>query len=177
MRQPSDESYSSATSSKTHRRTHSFRGTLSSTGVAESVGEDDDGSLSSALNGVYLGSRRRSNDAELRHHDVVTTNYDNSPISRTKGQSYGSSGEEDKSLNTHEIEELIRQLSFSPSQQTKKRTDTADTVSSSSSFFSNTIFNHDDIPVGNSLKHNRRSSNSLMGLKFLTDWEVTRSMV
>ena len=71
----------------------------------------------------------------------------------------------ERSLSPHELEDLIRQLSFSPSRKREKRTDNADGDGSLSSFDSS------DTHRKNTMRYLRRCSSSspLMGLQFLPD--------
>eukprot|EP00985_Skeletonema_marinoi_P001699 scaffold686_cov245-Skeletonema_marinoi.AAC.10 len=77
-----------------------------------------------------------------------------------------------------ELEDLIRQLSFSPSQQTKKRTDTADTVGSSSYDSFDAHYEHTTNPVGLEFKDSEylsrcSSETSLIGKYFNHNIEST----
>eukprot|EP00984_Skeletonema_dohrnii_P028481 scaffold18490_cov84-Skeletonema_dohrnii-CCMP3373.AAC.1 len=175
-RQSSDDSYSSNTSpsSKTHRRTSSFKGWLS-IGVPDSHGSDvgiksfttNDAAATDPLNECWSSGGMES----FPHH--VDTKY-LSPERRKIGRQSRDDEKEDRSMPALDLEDLIRQLSFSPSQQTKKRTDTADTVGSSSFDSSDTYYEHTTNPVGlefNDSEYLRScpSETSLIGLQFLPD--------
>ena len=176
-RQSSDDSYSSNTSpsSKTHRRTSSFKGWLS-IGVPVSHGSDvgiksfttNDAAATDPLNECWSSSGMES----FPHH--VDTKY-LSPERKIGRQSRDDEKEDrSRSMPAIELEDLIRQLSFSPSQQTKKRTDTADTVGSSSYDSFDAHYEHTTNPVGLELKDSEclrgcPSETSLIGLQFLPD--------
>jgi len=174
-RQSSDDSYSSNTSpsSKTHRRTSSFKGWLS-IGVPESLGSDvgtksfttNDAAATDPLNECWSSSSMES----FPHH--VDTKY-LSP-ERKIGRQSRDDEKEDRSMPALDLEDLIRQLSFSPSQQTKKRTDTADTIGSSSFDSSDTYYEHTTNSVSLEFKDSEYlrscpSECSLIGLQFLPD--------
>jgi len=171
-RQSFDDSYSSNTSpsSKSNRRTSSFNGWLS-IGVPESLGSDvgtKPFTTNDSLNVHWSSSGRES----FPHH--VDTKY-LSPERKIGRQSRDDEKEDrSRSMPALELEDLIRQLSFSPSQQTKKRTDTADTVGSSSFDSSDAYYEHTTNPVGLELKDSEclrgcPSETSLIGLQFLPD--------
>eukprot|EP00985_Skeletonema_marinoi_P001700 scaffold686_cov245-Skeletonema_marinoi.AAC.11 len=149
-RQSFDDSYSTNTSpsSKTNRRTSSFNGWLS-IGVPESLGSDvgtKSFTTNDSLNVHWSSSGRES----FPHH--VDTKY-LSPERKIRRQSRDDEKEDrSRSMPAIELEDLIRQLSFSPSQQTKKRTDTADTVGSSSFDSSDAYYEHTTNPVDLELK-------------------------
>lgn len=178
QRRTSEDSYlSNKSPSKTHRRTSS--GWLSVGVFSKSIGGDVSKMSSAAINATAPDSLNMcwsSNGIDTFIPLHVDTNNDYSQERKSGGQALGrGSGErEGRSMSAHELEDLIRQLSFSPSQQTKKRTDTADTDASSSSFDSSD-YKHIMSSVGVELKHEEYSylrrcpSSPLMGLKYLPD--------
>ena len=177
-RQTSDDSYSSNTSpsSKTNRRTSSFNGWLS-IGVPESLGSDV-GTKPSTTNDPLNVHRSSSGRESFPHH--VNTKYLSPEPERKVGRQTRDGEKEDRSrsMPALDLEDLIRQLSFSPSQQTQKRTDTADTVGSSSFDSSDTHYEHTTNPVGLEFKDSEYlrscpSESSLIGLQFLPDWNDT----
>mmetsp|Transcript_320 Transcript_320/g.396 ORF Transcript_320/g.396 Transcript_320/m.396 type:complete len:196 (+) Transcript_320:130-717(+) len=178
QRQTSEDSYSSnKSSSKTHRRTSSGRLSIS---VPKSIGVDISQMSSTATEATSTHSLNMcwsSSDSDTYLPLHVDINNDYSQERKSGGQALGrgSDEREGRSMSAHELEDLIRQLSFSPSQQTKKRTDTADTEASSSSFDSSDYKHTMMSPVGVEFEHEdysylrRCPSSPLMGLKYLPD--------
>ncbi|KAK1735918.1 hypothetical protein QTG54_013365 [Skeletonema marinoi] len=171
QRRSSDESYSSATSSsKTHRRSSSFNGNgLSSLG-SESPGSGSDTSMkASATKAKHPRSASWSSGISALFRSDMT---DCSPESKMIRRTTLGDGED----NTFCAFELIRQLSFSPTQKTKKRTNTAETEPSSSFDSSDTHHpKQNTSPIGLDLdldldfaQHDlRRSPSPLLGLKYI----------
>ncbi|KAL7499302.1 hypothetical protein ACHAWT_006923 [Skeletonema menzelii] len=165
-RQSSAESCSSNSSSKTHRRIPSSG--WFSIGFSKIIGGDEssaanDATTTDPLNNLCWISS--CCDTFLPLH-VDTTDYSPERKSRRRQSIGGGSDEgEERSLSPHEIEDLIRQLSFSPSRKTEKRNDTADAVTSFSSIDSS------DTHYTHTMRYLRRRSSSspLMGLQFLPD--------
>ena len=167
QRRSSDDSYSSATSpSKTHRRSFSFNG-LSSLGSLESPGSGSDTSMkASPTKENHLRSASWSSGISASSCADMT---DCSPESKTIRRKTLGDGED----NTFCAFELIRQLSFSPTQKTKKRANTAETEASSSFDSSDTNRKH---PIGLDLDLDleqmydlRRSPSPLLGLQYLPE--------
>mmetsp|Transcript_6134 Transcript_6134/g.9567 ORF Transcript_6134/g.9567 Transcript_6134/m.9567 type:complete len:197 (-) Transcript_6134:138-728(-) len=181
QRQTSEDIYSSKNSPrKTHRRTPSGWLTISVSKSTEgdvshmSSTANDDANATDALNMCWSSS---GSDTFLPLH-YLDTNNDYSQERKSEGQALGRGSDErdGRSMSAHELEDLIRQLSFSPSQETKKRTNTADTdTSSSSSYDSPDMHDYKQTmsPVGVEFKDvgylRRCPSSPLMGLKFLPD--------
>lgn len=192
QRQPSDESCSSSTStaapSKTHRRTPSVSGPLS-IGVAESLCADV--RTCSDITAMSWSSTGSNND-DYSYDEIDTNDHHSQERRRRRRRGCQSSLDEkgDNSMNADDLEELIRQLSFSPSRTTKKRTDTAETYTSMSSNLSHTSMSsdlsnasmssdlsnthqkHDNshpdgLQFGNSPSMRRCPSSPLMGLKYI----------
>lgn len=166
QRLSSDESYSSTTSlSKTHHRRTSFDGWSSiSIGSGSPNSDVSLNSSSTVATDPLCATWSSSGSYALSHHVDVDTK--ECSLRRT---GTGFDGEADKSMC---VIELLRQLSFSPSRKTKKRTDTADTEASSStdSFDSH----HEDAgPIGLDLDHleelRRGSPSPLVGLQYLPE--------
>ena len=176
QRQTSEDSYSSNKSSKTHRRTSSGRLSIS---VPKIIGGDV-GHMSSHANEAAatqsLNMCWSSSDSDTFLPLYVDTSNDYSQEGKSGGQAFGrgSDEREERSMSAHELEDLIRQLSFSPSQETKKRTDTAETDASLSSCDSSD-YTHSMSPVGVEFKQEdysylrRCPSSPLMGLQYLPD--------
>ncbi len=172
QRQTSEDSYSSnKSSSKTHRRTSSGRLSIS---VPKITGGDVDHMSSTAIEATATHSLNMcwsSSDSDTFLPLYVDTGIDYSQESKSGGQG---DEREERSMSAHELEDLIRQLSFSPSQETKKRTDTAETDASLSSFDSSE-YTHSMSPVGVEFKQEdysylrRCPSSPLMGLQYLPD--------
>eukprot|EP00985_Skeletonema_marinoi_P031811 scaffold37814_cov101-Skeletonema_marinoi.AAC.3 len=169
QRRSSDESYSSATSpSKTHRRSFSFNG-LSSLGSLESPGSgsgSDTSMKASPTKENHLRSASWSSGISASSRADMT---DCSPESKIIRRKTLSDGED----NTFCAFELIRQLSFSPTQKAKKRTNTAETEASSSFDSSDTNRKH---PIGLDLDLDleqmydlRRSPSPLLGLQYFPE--------
>ncbi len=181
QRQTSEDSYSSKTSPrKTHRRTPSGWLTI---GVSKSTDGDVSQMSSTANDGAIatdsLNMSWSSSGSDTFHPlHYLDTNNDYSQERKSGGQALGGDDDEreGRSMSAHELEDLIRQLSFSPSQETKKRSNTADTDTSSSSSFDSPDmhdYKHTMSPVGVEFKDvgylRRCPSSPLMGLKFLPD--------
>eukprot|EP00986_Skeletonema_menzelii_P016006 scaffold13279_cov155-Skeletonema_menzelii.AAC.1 len=153
-RQSSAESSSSNSSSKTHRRIPSSG--WFSIGFSKIIGGDVSSAANDAttdpLNNLCWSSS--CCDTFLPLH-VDTTDYLPERKSRRR-QSIGGGSDEggERSLSPHEIEDLIRQLSFSPSRKTEKRNDTADAVTSFSSIDSS------DTHYKHTMRYLRRRSSS-----------------
>jgi hypothetical protein len=167
QRQSSDESYSSTTSSsRTHRRTPSFNGRSS---IGSEGSSSDDGvksPTSKATDPLRVSWSASGSGAHSQEVEVM----DRSREGKIGHKILGSGNEEDESLRALE---LIRKLSFSPPRMTKKRTDTADTVTSSFSAPSGAPHNHNTSPIGLDLKHLQElrmgSPSPLVGLQYLPD--------
>eukprot|EP00984_Skeletonema_dohrnii_P007249 scaffold2622_cov74-Skeletonema_dohrnii-CCMP3373.AAC.3 len=169
QRRSSDESYSSATSpSKTHRRSSSFNG-LSSLGSLESPGSGSDTSMKASPSKAKhpRSASWSSGISALLRSDMTDCSPESKMIRRkTLG------GREDHTFCAFE---LIRQLSFSPKQKTKKRTNTAETELSSSFASSDTHPKQNMSPIGLDLdfdldiaQHDlRRSPSPLLGLQYI----------
>jgi len=171
QRRSSDESYSSATSpSKTHRRSSSFNGNgLSSLG-SESPGSGSDTSMkASSTKAKHPRSASWSSGiSALFRSDMTDCSPESKMIRRTTV-----GGREDHTFCAFE---LIRLLSFSPQQKTKKRTNTAETEPSSSFDSSDTHHpKQNTSPIGLDLDFDldiaqhalRRSPSPLLGLQYI----------
>ena len=170
QRLSSDESYSSTTSlSKTHHRRTSFDGWSSISIGSGSPNSDVSLNSSSTMATDPLSATWSSSGSYALSHHVDVDTKECSLKSKIRRTDTGFDGEADKSMC---VIELLRQLSFSPSRKTKKRTDTADTEASSStdSFDSH----HEDAgPIGLDLDHieelRRGSPSPLVGLQYLPE--------
>jgi hypothetical protein len=165
QRRSSDESYSSTTSlSKTHRRTSSFNGWSSIGAAGPSSDVSVKTSTTKATDPLNV-SWSSSGSGALSNVETTCC----SPESSIGHASLNR--EEDKSMRALE---LIRQLSFSPSRKTRKRTDTAGTASSSSF---DCIHKHNTSPIGLDLKHLQElrmgSPSPLVGLQYLPDGHMS----
>lgn len=164
-RRTSVESYSSNSSSTIHRRTQSSG--WFSIDVLKIL-RDDVSKMSSTANDAAttdpLNLCCNSNFRDMFLPLNVDTK-DYSPERKIRRQSTCSDETGERSLSPHELEDLIRQLSFSPSRKREKSTDTADGDGSLSSFDSS------DTHCKNTIRYLRRCSSSspLMGLQFLPD--------
>ena len=181
QRKTSEDSYSSNKSSpKTHRRTSS--GWLS-IDVPKSIGVDVNQMMTSNANEATathsLNMCLSSSDSDTLFLPLhIDTSNDYSQERKSGGQAFGRGNDEreGRSMSAHELEDLIRQLSFSPSQETKRRTDTADTdTDTSSSSFDSSDYKHIMSPAGVGFKDEdysylrRCPSTPLMGLQYLPD--------
>ena len=169
QRQSTEESYSSVTSpAKNHRRTPSWTGSCHSEYSSKS-------SATVATNPLDV-SWRYDNDSSgtlSQGVDYLSNNKDECP---SKGYAGLGSGSEDKSTR---VMELIRQLSFSPSRKTKKRSNTAETEASSScdSPDAEADYEHTksafvglDLDLIEELR--KGTPSPLMGLKYLPDGDM-----
>lgn len=167
QRLSSDESdYSSAaTSSKTTYRSSSFNGWSSA--ASKSLDLDSDVCLKPCASMTTDILSMSSGSSALEGVECVDTNDCSQECKVTRA---GVSGGADKSGC---IIDLIRQLSFSPSRKTKKRTDTAETdvTSASDAFDPSPHDEHDTSHVGLNLDRiealRRDSPSPLLGLQYL----------
>eukprot|EP00986_Skeletonema_menzelii_P012567 scaffold6975_cov83-Skeletonema_menzelii.AAC.24 len=171
QRRSSEESYSSATSpSKTHRRSSSeIR--LSSLGFGSPDTDSDISLKSSPTNADDLLRASWSSGISASSRADMTDRSAESKLTRRK-----TLGGEEEDRTFCDAFELIRQLSFSPTQKTKKRSNTDETVEASSSFDStdrHSLGPDPDLDIDLKQPHAlRRSSSPLLGLKYLPDEDM-----
>eukprot|EP00986_Skeletonema_menzelii_P012565 scaffold6975_cov83-Skeletonema_menzelii.AAC.22 len=178
QRQSSDAttyySYSSATSpSKTHQRIFCFVSSLS-LGLGSPNTDSDISLKSSPTNADDLLRESWSSGISASSRADMTDRSAESKLTRRK-----TLGGEEEDRTFCDAFELIRQLSFSPTQNTKKRSNTDETVEASSSFdLSESDSRHSinpDLDIDIDLKQAhplRRSPSPLLGLKYLPDGDM-----
>ena len=174
MQQSSDESYSSPTSSpKKHRRSSSFNG-MASLGFGSS-----DSNISTKSSPIKNDNPLHVSWSKSAIASLCAGMTDCSPESKMIRRKTLDGGE-DTSFCAFE---LIRQLSFGPTQKTKKRANTAETELASS--FDSDSYDRNPIAIGLDLELDldmvidlkqphplRRSPSPLLGLKYLPEEDM-----